>query len=114
MQADYTREDCWALTRALPDASDVSTTNLNKAFNDVASVRQPKTAELVNAARSAGMSRIVFGGDDDIDGRNKRDEIIKAEWDDVAKLVKMQDELYTGPFEDRGAYQRTLEVMQRT
>jgi hypothetical protein len=97
----------------LPDASDVSTATLNKAFHDVASIRQPKTAELVKAARSAGMSRIVFGGDSDIDGLNKRDEIIKAEWDDVAKLVKMQDDLYTGPFDDRGAYQRTLDAMQK-
>jgi len=100
-------EDCWALVQRLPDFnSPVSTEELVGAFGAVAATRQPKTTAVVKAARAAGENRVVRGGEGDVEGRRKRDDVVRASWQDVGTLRAIWDGFYQGPFEDLGGYSK--------
>jgi len=46
--------------------------------------------------------------DESLDAWKKRDDQIRAVWQDVDTLKEMYDSLYNQPFEDQGGYARTM------
>lgn len=93
----------------LPAYSDqIHSQQLTDAFSATAKDRQPKTTAVVNAARAAGENRVVRGGEADIEGRRKRDELVRSSWQDVETLQKIQDGFYQGPFDDPTGYKNLL------
>lgn len=64
---------------------------------------------LVKFAREAGESRVVRGGESDVEGRKKRDKAIYDGWQSMEAMNQRFDPLYTGPFTDLGGHKAMLQ-----
>ncbi|KAJ9634040.1 hypothetical protein H2204_006588 [Knufia peltigerae] len=94
--ANQSLEDCWHLAQLLPDAdSQCDISELKDAFQKYAEKRQPRTAELVKAARQGGKIRVVHGEE----ACRKRDGMVKRMYADEEAMAVRVHNLYKEPFE---------------
>ncbi|OJJ94984.1 hypothetical protein ASPACDRAFT_55561 [Aspergillus aculeatus ATCC 16872] len=103
--ANQALEDCYHLSRLLPDLQQSSTSDaktlhlgdvdLVEIFRTFAQRRQPRTSRLVKEARRQGEQRVVVGGPARCRERNAG---IAAAWKDPAALTANFDRLLQGPF----------------
>ncbi|KAK3372433.1 hypothetical protein B0H63DRAFT_453761 [Podospora didyma] len=94
-------EDAWHLVDLLPRCDELSPKTLSAGelegiFHQLASIRQGPTTMMVQQARAQGELRVVK--DKSPDARKKRDDLIRAKWQDVGALQGMFDMMYNGPF----------------
>ncbi|RAH75092.1 FAD-dependent oxidoreductase [Aspergillus aculeatinus CBS 121060] len=103
--ANQALEDCYHLSRLLPDLQQSSisaaeTTQLNdvsliEIFRAFAQLRQPRTSKLVKEARRQGEQRVVVGGPTRC---RERDARIAVAWKDSEVLLENFDRLLREPF----------------
>lgn len=94
--ANQALEDCYHLARLLPDARGILTSEtLNVVFSAFAKLRQPRTANLVKAARAQGENRVVDGGPEACYARDQR---LRAAWADQEAVRRRYDMLLKEPF----------------
>lgn len=102
----FVREDCFHLSRALPDLASVDTRfekavaalgpSLSDAiFKPYAEKRQPRTSHLVRGARAVGEQRTASGEE----ACALRDGLITEKFADEALLASRMDELLREPFQ---------------
>ena len=89
------REDCYHLSRLLPDVSEGGDVGLEGVFGEFARLRQPRTAALVKQARHLGEQRVVLGGPALC---RERDAGIVAAWSDPKAVAEGLDRLFREPF----------------
>ena len=89
------REDCYHLSRLLPDVSEGGDVGLEGVFGEFARLRQPRTAALVKQARHLGEQRVVLGGPALC---QMRDAMIVAAWSDPKAVAEGLDRLFREPF----------------
>jgi salicylate hydroxylase len=91
------REDCYHLSALLPsaDSAPVRAEQLDSIFRAFAEKRQPRTKELVRGARAQGERRVVTGGEDACE---QRDRAIMASWKDERAIEEKYDSLFREPF----------------
>ncbi len=65
-------------------------------------MRQGPTSQIVQAAREQGEVRVVK--DKSPDAQRKRDDLVRAKWQDVDMLNAVYDAMYKEPFEEKGGY----------
>lgn len=95
------REDCYHLSRLLPtftlgQEGSLSVDILNRVFHEFATMRQPRTANLVKGARAQGELRVKEGGPSEC---QERDNIISKLWGDHDTIEAGYDILLREPFQ---------------
>lgn len=99
MPANCSREDCFHLSHGLPDSTElrrkVDSAALEDVFREFASKRSSRTASLVKGARANGERRVVTGGREACD---LRDRDISLAWSDSEVLAAKYDSLFREPF----------------
>ncbi|KAH8883334.1 FAD/NAD(P)-binding domain-containing protein [Thozetella sp. PMI_491] len=97
--ANQALEDCYHLSRALPDvrngAAGPTEADLSQIFSLYAEKRQPRTARLVKGARAQGETRVLSGSAEDIE---RRDKAVAAAWNNKEATAAKFDALCLEPF----------------
>ncbi|PYH94368.1 FAD/NAD(P)-binding domain-containing protein [Aspergillus ellipticus CBS 707.79] len=93
--ANQAMEDCYHLSRLLPDAHAFDGSALEGVFREFVQLRQPRTSALVKEARRLGDEQRVVVGEERC---RQRDARIKAAWSDPEQVVKGLDPLLKEPF----------------
>ncbi|GLB07584.1 hypothetical protein AtubIFM57258_002931 [Aspergillus tubingensis] len=99
--ANQALEDCYHLSRMLPDLSKEGTEwgkieqGLSDIFQEFARLRQPRTSALVKEARRLGEQRVVVGGPE---WCRERDASIADAWKDEAAVARALEGLFREPF----------------
>ncbi|KAJ5613834.1 FAD/NAD(P)-binding domain-containing protein [Penicillium herquei] len=96
--ANQALEDCYHLSRLLPEFDDDSEGNLEGIFHifeEFARLRQPRTSALVKGARKKGEERVVTGGPELC---RARDAQLIVSLGDVEEVQRGNDQLFGEPF----------------
>ncbi|KAJ5726117.1 FAD/NAD(P)-binding domain-containing protein [Penicillium malachiteum] len=96
--ANQALEDCYHLSRLLPQLngdSDGNLAALSPIFEEFARLRQPRTSALVKGARKKGEERVVTGGPELC---RARDAQLVVALGDAEEIQRGNDQLYREPF----------------